>query len=97
MGLFNVPSSLAIYDNNATERRIADNIKPILMHSKFYRPMDRATKLLKENCERWVSENNYTLCGEKIPETFESPEFTEEQMTRLTKKERHAIIDDAYL
>jgi hypothetical protein len=68
MGLFNVPSSVAIYDNNATERRMADNLKPIIMHAKFFRPMDYTTRMLKERCERWVSEYNYTECGEKIPE-----------------------------
>jgi hypothetical protein len=97
MGLFNTPSSLALYDNNSTERRLADNIKPIIMHAKFFRKMDRATQLLKERCERWVAQENYTLCGEKIPETFEELTFTPEEMERLTKVERHKLEDDAYL
>jgi hypothetical protein len=47
---------------------MADNLKPIIMHAKFFRPMDYTTRMLKERCERWVSEYNYTECGEKIPE-----------------------------
>ena len=76
MALFDKPSSITIYDNNATERRMADNIKPIIMHAKFFRKMNTTTRLLKENCERWVSEKNYTLCGVKIPDNFEEPKFT---------------------
>lgn len=64
---------------------MADNLKPIIMHAKFFQKMDYTTKLLKERCERWVSEYNYTECGEKIPDEFVPPEFTAEEMVRLTK------------
>ena len=47
MGLFNTPVSITIYDNNATQRRMQDNLKPIVFYEKFFKPMDKKTKKLK--------------------------------------------------
>ena len=49
MGLFNKPVSITIYDNNATVRRMQDNLRPIIFYEKFFKKnMDAKTKALKQ-------------------------------------------------
>ena len=77
MGLFNSPVSLTIFANNSTERRMQDKLRPIVFYDKFFKKMDKTTRLLKERCMRWVSEYNYTECGELIPKEHVQAEYSD--------------------
>lgn len=74
MGLFNGPSSVAVFDNNPKIRKEQDNLVLIKFHDKFFdQDLDAETQDLKDNCMQWAHQSNYSLCGTMIEREFQPP------------------------
>lgn len=99
---FNKPTSVFVYDDNPNNRYLQDNLRPIIMHDKFFKPdIDKETKELRDRCFVAVGRNNYTLCGTLVPDKFVPPREADEEyheiMHDMNDTEREAFKEKMYL